>query len=270
MSDSPAPFTLAFLLALSGGIALLVTSCNPLNSTEEYISSAPADTNSTVVERYSGGSPQEIVYHTGDTTATGKLWSETLSPQGHLLKTYDYRSGDIKYYDDIHARFDSADGLRTFLQGMWRRTEPVTSMKEFESGRLARVISNRTRTFQGDTLIMTNYSAIYERNTGRKIAHDGLEVGFDVQYLDNAKVMVEEVLYRRRPDTSQVLSKTPILSPDLKGRVIDTLRVYGPNRFRIMSVASPNAEQLYERHKSLDQVSAELPDRMQTTRSDLR
>jgi hypothetical protein len=247
-------------------LAVALLSCNPFGgSPAGPASSAPPDTHRIVTDRYPGGASRHVETYVGDTTGLPHT-TRTFSPSGALLKAVRHQADPgsrIAYYDDLHPRFDSAGGVRSFLQGTWKRTERVTKLKRFSNGEVARVRTKLNRTFKGDTLIMTRIASVFEPETGRRIGVQGLEVGFDVEFLPDSRVRLQEVLYRRRPDTSQVLSDTLVLPPRLRNRVVDTLRVLAPHRFRVMTAVAPRLPRLYKRQSSLRSAPGELPDALQ-------
>lgn len=266
-SDPPSDQSpsLALVLSLTVVATAGLLSCD---HTEDGPSTpAPPDTFRQVTERYGSGAPRYVSTRVGDDSSSSSLYTrKTFSPDGVLLKVSNHQTGDIHYYHDLHPRFDSTAGLQSYLQGMWRRGKGVQRFKEFnpEDSRsfLVQIKANTVRTFKGDTLVMTRYAALHNPQSGQKIGHDIVEVGFDVDYRDPNRVLLESVLYRRRPDSAQVLADTPILPPELTGRVIDTLRIYGPDRFRIMTSASDDRPKLFERHLGLRQVPGSFPEEL--------
>lgn len=262
-SDQSPSFTLALSLTVVVTIGLL--SCN---YTEDGVSTpAPPDTFRQVTERYGSGAPRYVSIRVGDDSSSSSLYTRrTFSPDGVLLKVSNHQTHDIQYYHDLHPRFDSTAGLESYLQGMWRRKKGVQRIKEFnpDDSRsfLVQIRANTVRTFKGDTLVMTRYAALRDPQSGRTIGHDIVEVGFDVDYRPPNRILLESVLYRRRPDSAQVLADTPILPSELTGRVIDTLRIYGPDRFRIMTAASDTRPKLFERHLGLREVPGSFPEEL--------
>lgn len=261
--DERSPTFALLFLALAS--TFLILSCH--SSGNNPATTSPPDTFRHVTERYGSGAPRYVTTRVGDDSATSTLYTrKTFSPKGVLLKLANYETHDIHYYHDLHPRFDSTAGLRSYLQGMWRRKEGAQRIKEFnpDGSRsfLVRIRANTVRTFKGDTLVMTRYAALRDPKSGQKIGHDIVEVGFDVDYRGRNRILLESVLYRRRPDSAQVLADTPILPSELTGRVIDTLRIYGPDRFRIMTSASDTRSKVYERHLGLRRVPGSFPEEL--------
>lgn len=259
------------LLSLALASTLLVLSCH--SSGNNPATTSPPDTFRHVTDRYGSGAPRYVTTRVGDDSASSSLYArKTYSPEGVLLKVINHQTHDFHYYHDLHPRFDSTAGLRRYLQGMWRRKEGTQRIKQFnpEGSRsfLVRIRANTVRTFKGDTLVMTRYAALRDPQSGQKIGHDIVEVGFDVDYRGRNRVLLESVLYRRRPDSAQVLADTPILPSKLTGRVIDTLRIYGPDRFRIMTAASDTRSKLYERHLGLQRVPGSFPEELRRQTSE--
>lgn len=250
---------LASLVATS-----LIVSCTGDGPFSEPTPTKDVDTFRTVSDRYASGQPRYISYSVGeDSITTNFLRRETYSPRGELLKIED--NSGIYYYHDVNPQFDSSEGLKEYLQGMWRRKEPVKEYKRFEvdGKRLtAAVKANVARTFRRDTLIMTRYATIYNPDNQKQIGRDIVEVGFKVSYQPPQMVSVEKTIYRRHPDSTQVLSQTPLIPAQYQGLITDTLRLYGPKRFRVMAGGDNAESEVYRRHLPLRRVPGSLPEEL--------
>lgn len=249
---------LLLLIALVGALSF---GCS--DSGSAFRSDPTVDTIRVVDERYDGGAPRKVEFWAGqDSSLSRLLRTRSYSPDGILLKEYRSQSNEVLYFHDLSPMLDSADGLREFMQGMWIGNEPDRSLKRFDrankSDLTAQVKSNTARTFRRDTLIVTQYMTVYDRKAKRKVGHDVVEVGFQVDYESPNLIKLTEVLYRRRPDTSQVLTDTPMLPYEERGRIVDTLRVYGPNRFRVMTSAETSSG-TFKRHARGPRVPGRLP-----------
>jgi hypothetical protein len=212
------------------------------------------------------GEPRFVSLYVGQDSSSSRLWRQrSYSPSGLLLKEYRNDSNATLYYHSLHPRFDSTKGLRDYLSGMWIRKEPEVQYKTFnmpDGGQaMAKVKSNIARTFRRDTLIMAQYMTVSDPKSGRTVGHDVVEIGMGVDFLPPNRIALTEVYYRRRPDTSQVLSDTPILSPVSSKRIVDTLRVYGPNRYRVRTAV--RKDQMFKRHATGARVPGRLPEEFQ-------
>lgn len=266
--DASAPVRAGFLpitpLLLGTVLALFtvpLSGCNDSSSVSRP--TAPLDTIRVVDDRYTGGAPRRVEFWEGrDSSLSRMVRTRTYSPSGILLKEYRSKERDVLYFHELAAMFDSTDGLREFMQGMWIGKEPKRQLKRFERSNgenvVAQVKSNTARTFRRDTLIISQYMTIYDRKAQAKVGHDLVEVGFRVDYEAPNLIKLTDVLYRRRPDTSQVLANTPMLPYEAKGRITDTLRVYGPNRYRILT-AKETSERVFKRHARGPNVPGRLP-----------
>lgn len=225
----------------------------------------PPDTFEVVSERYSFGEPRRISQYVGQDSATADLrLRATYSPSGTLLKSYNFFTDEVRYFQDLHPQFDSSKGLQKYLQGMWVREEPVRELKRFADGSFqgvqVRFTAQLSRTFRRDTLIMTRFATVYPpRQTP---LHDIAEVAFNVDYDPPNKVILQSVIYRRRPDSTQIFSETPVLPAAARGRVVDTLRIYGPKRFRVLTAISQSQESRYEFYSPLRRLPSSLPDEL--------
>lgn len=241
-----------------------VVSCSGDGPFSEPTPTKDIDTFRTVSERYASGQPRYVSYSVGeDSITTEFLRRETYSPRGELLKIMD--DSGVYYYHDVNPQFDSSKGLQEYLQGMWRRKEPVTKYRSFEvdGKRLtAAVKANVARTFRSDTLIMTRYATIYNPDNQKQIGKDIVEVGFKVSYQPPQMVSVEKTIYRRHPDSTQVLSRTPLIPAKFQGVITDTLRLYGPKRFRVMTSGDKTESEVYRRHLPLRRVPGSLPEEL--------
>jgi hypothetical protein len=225
---------------------------------------ATPDTFSTVSLRYPDGAARKVNYYADKKDSTF-LQRRTFSPNGDLLKVYG-KSGEVQYYHDLHPRFDSSDGLKEYLQGMWVRSETARRMKKFDNAPVDRpflVQATYSRTFKGDTLVISRLASIGDPVRDKTIGQDVFEAGFDVSFRPPNLVLLESILYRRRPDTSQVIAGSDI-SPiqDSDDTVIDTLRIYSQDRFRIQTAVEQPVSPIFERHRSEGNVPGSLPNEL--------
>lgn len=230
---------------------------------------AKKDTFQIVKKEYDNGNPRYVLFKTGVSKENLELWKkETLSPRGIILKRVNYQTGEVLYYNDLDSRLNTVEGFQRFLQGMWKRKKPIIKYKEIKirnRGKLnVRLESNIYRSFNSDTLVMNRELDVKIRREDKLIGKRFSEVGFDVKFRPPREVVLEKVLYRRRSDSSEVLRKTKILPQELqKEGVVDTLRFFGPSKFRVMN-DNPFAGEgrIYNRKlsgKQLDKMSGSFP-----------
>lgn len=247
---------LARLFVLSLFTTGLLVSCD--FDLPSFAADKPVDTFRTVTERYQSGQPRYVSYSIGPDSQNADTWKrEILSPSGNILKRNNFLSGDIKFYEELNPGLDSAEGLKNILQGMWEREEALTRVREVtvqDKKKMIQVKTNVFRTFTGDTLVMNRTVDVLDPRKRKFLGRKGVEVAFDVRYLPPNRVLLENVLYRRKKDSTQILSETPMLPPELRGRVVDTLRFYGPKQFRIMSPTSAGIDRQYDRILDINQV----------------